>query len=70
MCNCATSTKRRLEPCDNDDKQSETLIAWSLPHTADRHNNWSGVYGRSVLTGRTESCDWLAVGSDWTDGEL
>ena len=56
MCNCATSTKRRLEPCDNDDKQSETLIAWSLPHTADRHNNWSGVYGRSAL--------------DWTDGEL
>ena len=46
VCNCATSTKRKLEPCDTDDKQSENIIAWSLPHTADRHNNWSGVYGR------------------------
>ena len=36
VCNCATSTKRRLEHCDADDKQSDTIIAWSLPHTADR----------------------------------
>ena len=46
VCNCATSTKRQLEPCDTDDKQSDNVIAWSLPHTADRHNNWTGVYGR------------------------
>ena len=36
VCNCATSTKRRLEHCDADDKQSDTLIPWSVPHTADR----------------------------------
>ena len=36
VCNCATSTKRKLEHCDADDKQSDTIIAWSLPHTADR----------------------------------
>ena len=36
VCNCATSTKRKLEACDADDKQSDTIIAWSLPHTADR----------------------------------
>jgi len=51
VCNCATSTKRRLEHCDADDKQSDTIIAWSLPHTADRHNNWSGVYGRAPWDG-------------------
>jgi len=32
--------------CDNEDKQSGTLISWFLPHTADRHNNWKEVYGR------------------------
>ena len=36
VCNCATSTKRKLEACDADDKQSDTLIPWSVPHTADR----------------------------------
>ena len=36
VCNCATSTKRKLEHCDADDKQSDIIIAWSLPHTADR----------------------------------
>ena len=36
VCNCATSTKRKLEACDADDKQTDTIIAWSLPHTADR----------------------------------
>ena len=46
VCSCSLSTKRRMHFCDNDDKQSETMIAWSLPHTADRHNNWAGVYGR------------------------
>ena len=41
VCNCATSTKRRLEACDADDKQSDTIIAWSLPHTADRFLTFS-----------------------------
>ena len=46
VCSCSLSTKKRMHFCDNDDKQSDTMIAWSLPHTADRHNNWQGVYGR------------------------
>eukprot|EP00092_Neocalanus_flemingeri_P000044 GFUD01000045.1.p1 GENE.GFUD01000045.1~~GFUD01000045.1.p1 ORF type:complete len:874 (+),score=224.36 GFUD01000045.1:3-2624(+) len=46
VCSCSLSTKQRMHFCDADDKQSETMIAWSLPHTADRHNNWQGVYGR------------------------
>jgi len=46
VCSCSLSSKKRMHFCDADDKQSETMIAWSLPHTADRHNNWQGVYGR------------------------
>ena len=46
VCSCCLSTKQKMTFCDADDKQSENLIAWSLPHTADRHNHWSGVYGR------------------------
>lgn len=26
--------------------QDNTLIPWCLPHTANRHNQWSGLYGR------------------------
>jgi len=26
--------------------QEKTLIPWCLPHTADRYNQWSGLYGR------------------------
>ncbi|KAF7281042.1 DNA (cytosine-5)-methyltransferase 1-like [Rhynchophorus ferrugineus] len=41
VCICAKGS-----PCDPTDKQNNTLIPWCLPHTADRHNNWSGLYGR------------------------
>ncbi|KAK5639618.1 hypothetical protein RI129_012110 [Pyrocoelia pectoralis] len=41
VCACAT-----VGQCDPADRQSNTLIPWCLPHTADRHNNWSGLYGR------------------------
>ncbi|KAJ8965257.1 hypothetical protein NQ314_004269 [Rhamnusium bicolor] len=33
-------------PCDPADRQFNTLIPWCLPHTADRHNHWAGLYGR------------------------
>jgi len=46
VCSCCLTTKTKMTFCDADDKQSENLIAWSLPHTADRLNHWSGVYGR------------------------
>ncbi|XP_048478482.1 DNA (cytosine-5)-methyltransferase PliMCI [Plutella xylostella] len=41
VCACAAGG-----PCDPADKQENTLIPWCLPHTANRHNNWAGLYGR------------------------
>lgn len=32
--------------CDPIDRQYNTLIPWCLPHTANRHNHWAGLYGR------------------------
>nr|XP_023026505.1 DNA (cytosine-5)-methyltransferase 1-like [Leptinotarsa decemlineata] len=41
VCQCATGAQ-----CDPADRQFNTLIPWCLPHTADRHNHWAGLYGR------------------------
>ncbi|XP_018573692.1 DNA (cytosine-5)-methyltransferase 1 [Anoplophora glabripennis] len=41
VCQCATGGL-----CDPSDRQFNTLIPWCLPHTADRHNHWAGLYGR------------------------
>ncbi|KAK9884556.1 hypothetical protein WA026_007398 [Henosepilachna vigintioctopunctata] len=41
VCQCALG-----KACDPSDRQMNTLIPWCLPHTADRHNHWSGLYGR------------------------
>lgn len=41
VCQCATG-----KGCDPSDRQFNTLIPWCLPHTADRHNHWAGLYGR------------------------
>ncbi|XP_063536239.1 DNA (cytosine-5)-methyltransferase 1-like [Cydia strobilella] len=37
--------------CDPADRQENTLIPWCLPHTANRHNNWAGLYGRVCWDG-------------------
>lgn len=42
VCACATAKGN----CDSADRQYNTLIPWCLPHTADRHNHWAGLYGR------------------------
>jgi len=42
VCRCADGKSK----CDPQDRQQNTLIPWYLPHTANRHNNWAGVYGR------------------------
>jgi hypothetical protein len=34
------------EPCDPLHRQFNTIIPWCLPHTGNRHNHWSGLYGR------------------------
>lgn len=41
VCGCASG-----ESCDPKHRQSNTLIPWFLVHTANRNNNWSGLYGR------------------------
>ena len=42
VCSCVTANGS----CDPADKQFGTLIPWCLPHTGNRHNHWSGLYGR------------------------
>lgn len=42
VCQCATGKGG----CEASDRQFNTIIPWCLPHTADRHNHWSGLYGR------------------------
>lgn len=42
VCPCATDQKL----CDPSERQFNTLIPWCLPHTANRHNQWVGLYGR------------------------
>jgi len=46
VCPCASGGK-----CNHEDRQSNTIIPWCLPHTANRHNEWSGLYGRVVWNG-------------------
>ncbi|XP_074116994.1 DNA (cytosine-5)-methyltransferase 1-like [Sminthopsis crassicaudata] len=41
VCACAKGKQ-----CDPSDRQFNTLIPWSLPHTGNRNNNWAGLYGR------------------------
>ena len=48
LCYCATSAKAK---CRDQDKQTNTLIPWCLPHTSNRHNNWAGLYGRLAWDG-------------------
>ncbi|BES95266.1 Cytosine-specific methyltransferase [Nesidiocoris tenuis] len=42
VCRCATG--KSCDPMDH--QKNNTLIPWCLPHTGDRHHNWSGLYGR------------------------
>jgi len=46
VCQCASGEK-----CNPQDRQNNTIIPWCLPHTANRHNNWSGLYSRLGWTG-------------------
>ena len=51
VCSCNVATGKRGNYCDQDDRQSDTLIPWSAAHTADTHNNWKEVYGRAPWDG-------------------
>ncbi|VVC27392.1 DNA (cytosine-5)-methyltransferase 1-like,Bromo adjacent homology (BAH) domain,DNA (cytosine-5)- [Cinara cedri] len=46
VCQCASGKK-----CNPQDKQTNTIIPWCLPHTANRNNNWAGLYGRLAWKG-------------------
>lgn len=37
--------------CNPQDRQTNTIIPWCLPHTASRHNDWAGLYGRLPWSG-------------------
>lgn len=50
---CACASKR---PCNSYDRQFNTLIPWCLPHTANRHNNWAGLYGMLFKSFTKLSC--------------
>ena len=41
VCSCASG-----KSCTPKARQNNTLIPWFLAHTANRNNNWSGLYGR------------------------
>lgn len=41
VCQCSMG-----KSCDPADRQFNTLIPWCLPHTGDRQNHWTGLYGR------------------------
>ncbi|CAD5114719.1 DgyrCDS3762 [Dimorphilus gyrociliatus] len=46
VCKCAT-VKGKIEGLKCQDlNQQDTLIPWCLPHTGNRHNDWTGLYGR------------------------
>jgi DNA (cytosine-5)-methyltransferase 1 len=56
VCSCqksggGLSNVRNRRPCDPADRQNNTLVPWSLCHTADRHNHWAGNYGRLQWNG-------------------
>lgn len=46
VCQCASGLD-----CNSQDRQSNTIIPWCLPHTGDRHNQWSMLYSRIGWTG-------------------
>ena len=48
---CGCNAERKTSFCDQDDRQSDTLIPWSVPHTADRQNKWKECFGRAPLDG-------------------
>uniref|UniRef100_T1J9Z9 DNA (cytosine-5)-methyltransferase n=1 Tax=Strigamia maritima TaxID=126957 RepID=T1J9Z9_STRMM len=49
VCRCAEA--KVFKKCDplHRHPQDSTIIPWCLPHTSNRHNNWSGLYGRLDL---------------------
>ena len=48
VCSCAT---KKGADCKPEDKQTNTLLPWCLPHTSARHNQWAGLYGRLEYDG-------------------
>ncbi|VVC38862.1 DNA (cytosine-5)-methyltransferase 1-like,Bromo adjacent homology (BAH) domain,DNA (cytosine-5)- [Cinara cedri] len=46
VCDCASGMA-----CSQQYRQNNTIIPWCLPHTANRHNNWAGLYGRLSWSG-------------------
>ncbi|VVC27154.1 C-5 cytosine methyltransferase,S-adenosyl-L-methionine-dependent methyltransferase,DNA methylase, C-5 [Cinara cedri] len=48
VCNCVTTC---LKECKSKKKQNNTLIPYSVSHTANNNNNWAGVVGKLNFDG-------------------
>ncbi|KAF4529602.1 hypothetical protein B566_EDAN017932, partial [Ephemera danica] len=46
VCPCASKKGGKCTFKQDNVRQGNTLIPWCLPHTADKYNQWSGLYGR------------------------
>jgi hypothetical protein len=52
VCPCASNPN--IMDC-KDYRQENTIIPWFLPHTANRNNNWQGVFGRLEYQGQFQT---------------
>ncbi|XP_059480711.1 DNA (cytosine-5)-methyltransferase 1-like [Neocloeon triangulifer] len=46
VCPCQFSQEKGKQKPDCTREKTKTVIPWCLPHTADRHAQWAGLYGR------------------------
>lgn len=51
ICGECANRKDNKEKCTKKRQDKNSIIPWSVAHTADRNNNWRGVYGRHVWNG-------------------
>ncbi|CAB3374758.1 Hypothetical predicted protein [Cloeon dipterum] len=51
-CNLVPKGEQKKVVCVKPEKGSKTIVPWCLPHTADRHAHWAGLYGRVSLAGQ------------------
>ncbi|XP_065336548.1 DNA (cytosine-5)-methyltransferase 1-like [Cloeon dipterum] len=51
-CNLVAKGEEKKVVCVKPEKGSKTIVPWCLPHTADRHAHWAGLYGRVSLAGQ------------------
>ncbi|XP_065350169.1 DNA (cytosine-5)-methyltransferase PliMCI-like [Cloeon dipterum] len=53
-CNFVSKEDRKNVACIKRDER-KSIVPWCLPHTADRHAHWAGLYGRVRLGGQFQT---------------